>query len=170
MLKIRLRRVGKRHQPAYRVVVVEHTAPVQGSYLELVGTYNPRARQFAVNQDRVIHWLDRGAQPSERVAKLLTSTGVTHKLIVLPDFDRKPKRVSKKAPVEKAAPVAKVEEPAAATDEAPTVEETPSEVPAEQTAAETTETATEESAAVSTEEGSTPPEEAAVTEEEQPTV
>lgn len=106
MLKIRLRRVGKKNQPSYRVVVTEHTAPVQGSYLELLGSYNPRASTFLVKQDRVLHWLDHGAQPSERMAKLLKSAGVEHKLIVLPDYNRKPKRASKKAAPEATAPVA----------------------------------------------------------------
>lgn len=100
MLKIRLRRVGKKNQPSYRVVVVEHTAPVQGSYLELLGSYNPRATTFMVKEDRVLHWLNHGAQPSERMAKLLTHAGLTHKQISLPDYDRKPKRPPKKAPVE----------------------------------------------------------------------
>lgn len=118
MLKIRLRRVGKRNQPSYRVVVVEHTTKVQGSYLENLGNYNPRANEFAVKQDRVLHWLSVGAQPSERMAKLLTKAGVTHKQIVLPDYDRKPKRKSKKAQPE--APVA--EQPAEPTADEPTTD------------------------------------------------
>ncbi|MEK7461367.1 MAG: 30S ribosomal protein S16 [Patescibacteria group bacterium] len=146
MLKIRLRRVGKKNQPSYRVVVVEHTAPVQGSYHELLGSYNPRVRSFIVKQDRVLHWLDHGAKPSERLAKLLTSAGITHKHIVLPDYDRKPKQAPKKAAqaraeaaaqaaAKPAAPVAKVEvaseEPTISTTEAevaitePIVKETP---------------------------------------------
>lgn len=96
MLKIRLRRVGKRNQPSYRVVVVEHTQKSQGSYLEALGSYNPRAGIFAVKQDRVLYWLDNGAQPSERMAKLLTSINLKHKLISLPDYNRKPKRAPKK--------------------------------------------------------------------------
>ena len=128
MLKIRLRRVGKKNQPSYRIVVVEHTAPVQGSYLELLGSYNPRASVFKVNNDRVLHWLNHGAQPSERMAKLLKSAGVEHKLIVLPDYDRKPKHPPKKAPAVAATPA-----PAAAA---------PTEVvkPTEEAAPEVTET------------------------------
>ncbi len=99
MLKIRLRRIGKRHQPSYRIVVTEHTAPIQGKYLEPVGFYNPRAASntSTVKEDRVLHWLNNGAQPSERVTKLLIAHKVEHKLIELPDYSRKPKRVSKKA-------------------------------------------------------------------------
>lgn len=97
MLTIRLRRAGKRHQPAYRVVITEHTAPIQGKFLEVVGTYNPRARHFAVKEDRILHWLEHGAQPSERMAKLLVSSGIKHRLLALPDYDRKPKRSPKKS-------------------------------------------------------------------------
>lgn len=136
MLKIRLRRVGKRNQPSYRVVVVEHTKKVQGSYLEALGTYNPRARAFAVNEDRVLHWLDNGAQPSERIAKLLTSVKMKHKLINLPDYDRKPKRKSKKAQPEAAtveSAANETEEPVAETPAeevpTPTEETTPTEEP-----------------------------------------
>lgn len=100
MLTIRLRRAGKRHQPTYRVVITEQTAPIQGKFLEVVGTYNPRARQFAVKEDRILYWLDHGAQPSERMAKLLTTTGMKHRLLALPDYDRKPKRSPKKKATE----------------------------------------------------------------------
>lgn len=137
MLKIRLRRAGKRHQPTYRVVVVEHTAPAQGSYLEAVGTYNPRASQFAVNQDRVLHWLNNGAQPSERIAKLLSANGVKHKLIVLPDYSRKPKKQAKKAAPE--APKAAVAAEATPTEE-PAAEAAEPAQPDEQPAGETPET------------------------------
>lgn len=103
MLRIRLRRTGKRNQPSYRIVIVEHTAPVQGSYLEAVGHFNPRASQLTVNQERVTFWMDRGAQPSERIAKLLTNLGMKHGLLALPDFSRKPQRTKKRPAAEPAA-------------------------------------------------------------------
>lgn len=141
MLKIRLRRVGKRNQPSYRVVVVEHTKKIQGSYLEALGTYSPRARSFAVKEDRVLHWLNHGAQPSERMAKLLKTVGVKHKLIALPDYDRKPKRPSKKvAATTKVTPTA-ASEPSEGKTETPTdvsaetAETKPEETPAEATSA-----------------------------------
>lgn len=153
MLKIRLRRVGKKHQPAYRVVVVEHTAPIQGSYLENLGTYNPRAHTFTVKQDRVLYWLDHGAQPSERMAKLLTKEGVAHKLISLPDYDRKPKRPPKKAP-------------AAEAMAAPTTLPAAVEVPAvaSVTQAETAQAEITPEAPEATEGGSTPQHDAAAAE------
>ena len=79
MLKIRLRRTGAKKQPAYRVVVAESTAPRDGTFIENLGHYNPLTTPttFTVKEDRVREWLQRGAQPTERVARLLTSRGIT---------------------------------------------------------------------------------------------
>lgn len=137
MLRIRLRRIGKRHQPSYRVVVTEHTAPIQGKYLEALGSYNPLATQFSVDTERLQYWLDHGAQPSERIAKLLTHAGVSHKLIVLPDYSKKPVRLPKKAaPVQASAPAAPAEI-VATTDNA----DAASDVISEETSPETPEAA-----------------------------
>lgn len=154
MLKIRLRRAGKRHQPTYRVVIVEHTAPAQGSYLEAVGTYNPRASQFTVNQDRVLHWLNHGAQPSERMAKLLQKAGVKHKLIVLPDYDRKPKKAAKKAAPET---VPATTEPADQTGQTPAPEVSETDQSSEEPTT-STQTAEEESATEAAPAGESTPE------------
>lgn len=79
MLKIRLRRTGAKKQPSYRVVVAESTAPRDGTFIENLGHYNPLTNPttFVVKEDRVREWLGRGAQPSERVARLLTAHGIT---------------------------------------------------------------------------------------------
>ena len=78
MLKIRLRRTGAKKQPAYRVVVAESTSPRDGTFLENLGHYNPLTTPttFIVQEDRVREWLQRGAQPTERVARLLTARGI----------------------------------------------------------------------------------------------
>lgn len=78
MLKIRLRRTGAKKQPSYRVVVTESTAPRDGTFLEILGHYNPLTNPttFVVKEDRVREWLGRGAQPSERVARLLVKGGI----------------------------------------------------------------------------------------------
>jgi small subunit ribosomal protein S16 len=80
MLKIRLRRTGAKKQPSYRVVVAESTAPRDGTFLENLGHYNPLTdpTTFVVKEDRVKEWLSRGAQPSERVARLLNAHGITN--------------------------------------------------------------------------------------------
>jgi small subunit ribosomal protein S16 len=78
LLKIRLRRTGAKKQPSYRVVVAESTAPRDGTFLEILGYYNPLAdpTTFQVDPERTRQWLDRGALPTERVARLLTRSGV----------------------------------------------------------------------------------------------
>jgi len=78
LLKIRLRRIGAKKQPAYRVVVAESTSPRDGTFLEILGHYNPLTdpTTFVVKEERVREWLQRGAQPTERVARLLTSRGI----------------------------------------------------------------------------------------------
>jgi small subunit ribosomal protein S16 len=78
LLKIRLRRTGAKKQPSYRVVVAESTSPRDGTFLEILGHYNPLTEPttFQVKEDRVKEWLQRGAQPTERVARLLTKQGI----------------------------------------------------------------------------------------------
>lgn len=78
MLKIRLARVGKKKQPAYRVVIADSRAPRDGAFVEIVGHYNPRTEPttFEVDADKVRDWLFKGAQPTERVQKLLTARGI----------------------------------------------------------------------------------------------
>lgn len=73
MLKIRLQRQGKRHQPFYRLVVTEHTAPPQGKFTEILGTFNPVAKPKEVNlkEDRIAYWMSVGAKPSATVESLL---------------------------------------------------------------------------------------------------
>jgi small subunit ribosomal protein S16 len=78
LLKIRLRRTGAKKQPAYRLVIAESTAPRDGTFLEIVGHYNPLTNPttFEVKEERVREWLRRGAQPTDRVARLLTRRGI----------------------------------------------------------------------------------------------
>jgi len=78
MLKLRLRRTGAKKQPAYRLVVAESTAPRDGTFLENLGHYNPLTQPttFVIKEDRVRHWLERGAQPTDRVARLLAPLGI----------------------------------------------------------------------------------------------
>ncbi len=79
MLKIRLARVGKKRQPAYRVVIADARKPRDGAFVEIVGHYNPRTEPttFEVDEDKVKDWLSKGAQPTERVGKLLAAKGIS---------------------------------------------------------------------------------------------
>ncbi|HYZ46071.1 MAG TPA: 30S ribosomal protein S16 [Actinomycetota bacterium] len=77
MVKIRLKRVGKRKQPSYRVVVAEARSPRDGRNIESIGSYDPRREpsEIRIDNDRALFWLQRGAQPSAPVAKLLRISG-----------------------------------------------------------------------------------------------
>lgn len=77
-VKIRLRRVGAKKQPSYRLVATDERSPRDGRFLEIVGHYNPLTdpATLSVNEERVLHWLSQGAQPSDTVAKLLSKTSV----------------------------------------------------------------------------------------------
>ncbi|PIV90413.1 30S ribosomal protein S16 [Candidatus Gracilibacteria bacterium CG17_big_fil_post_rev_8_21_14_2_50_48_13] len=76
MLRIRLTRVGKRNNSHFRVVVAEHSRPVKGKFLELLGTYNPIKKDIVLNKERIAHWISNGAAPSQTVARLLKNNGM----------------------------------------------------------------------------------------------
>jgi small subunit ribosomal protein S16 len=77
-VKIRLMRVGKKKQPTYRVVVADGRSPRDGRFIEIIGRYAPRDEPSAVeiDADSALAWLRKGAQPTERVQKLLAAAGV----------------------------------------------------------------------------------------------
>lgn len=76
-VKLRLIRMGKKKQPTYRVVAADARAPRNGRFIEAVGTYEPRAEpsRILIDGDKALRWLRSGAQPTERVEKLLKITG-----------------------------------------------------------------------------------------------
>ena len=78
MVRIRLRRTGRNRTPTYRIVVADSKSPRDGKFLEIVGQYNPRQGENAVNlkADRVHYWMDNGALPSDTVRSLLRRAGV----------------------------------------------------------------------------------------------
>jgi small subunit ribosomal protein S16 len=77
MVKIRLRRMGAKKQPVYRVVVADARSPRDGRFIETIGHYNPRTEPvtFEIKEDRVLHWLGVGAQPTEAIHGLLKKRG-----------------------------------------------------------------------------------------------
>ena len=77
-VRIRLRRVGSRKNPVWRIVVADRRAPRDGRAIETIGHYNPQTEPsvIAVDADRARYWLEHGAQPSRTVAVLLRSAGV----------------------------------------------------------------------------------------------
>jgi small subunit ribosomal protein S16 len=76
-VKIRLMRMGKKKQPTYRVVAADSRSPRDGRFIEILGTYEPRAEPSVILIDtaKAVRWLVKGAQPTERVAKLLETSG-----------------------------------------------------------------------------------------------
>ena len=79
-VKIRLRRIGRKKAPVYRIVVADSKSPRDGRFIEIIGQYAPRqtdkALALVVKQDRANHWLDVGAQPTDTVRSLLRRAGV----------------------------------------------------------------------------------------------
>ncbi|MGI6423515.1 MAG: 30S ribosomal protein S16 [Candidatus Dojkabacteria bacterium] len=78
MLKIRLKRTGKRRQPHYRIVVMDSDSPRDGKTIEEIGYYNPRNNPtiFDIDKEAAKKWLERGAQPSDTVAQYLVKLGL----------------------------------------------------------------------------------------------
>lgn len=72
---IRLARHGKKNSPFYRVVATNKRAPRDGSFLEVLGTFNPKNKQIQVDKERIQHWLSKGAVASQTVEKLLAKAG-----------------------------------------------------------------------------------------------
>ena len=80
-VKIRLRRTGRKKQPLFRIVIADSRSPRDGKFIEVVGQYAPRQGENALNlkTERVNHWLDNGAQPTDTVRSLLRRAGVLKK-------------------------------------------------------------------------------------------
>lgn len=76
MVRIRLRRMGAKKSPFYRIVVADQQSPRDGRFIEIIGTYDPKGSVVDVKADRVSFWLGNGAQPSDSVVKLLKTAKV----------------------------------------------------------------------------------------------
>ena len=79
MVRIRLRRIGLRGQPTYRIVAADKESPRDGRFLEILGVYNPRTNPATIKlkEDRVYHWMKNGALPTESVGQIFKTAGVT---------------------------------------------------------------------------------------------
>jgi small subunit ribosomal protein S16 len=82
-VKIRLRRMGKRGQPFYRVVVADSRSPRDGRFIETLGYYNPRTDPptVKIDEEKALLWLSRGAQPTETAESLLEKQGIMSKFL-----------------------------------------------------------------------------------------
>lgn len=127
MLIIRLQRTGKKNQADFRIVLAEKTAPVQKKFTEILGSYNPRKKDFKAKEDRLKYWINQHVQISPTVHNLLVSKGLLDKPKVKAFNTPKKEEVKAEAPAsastaEAAAPA---EEAPAAVPEAPAAESAP---------------------------------------------
>lgn len=81
MVKIRLRRIGAKNQPSYRLVAADSRAPRNGAFINILGHYNPLTEPatVVVDEEKVLYWLGKGAQPTATAARLLAKAGVLEK-------------------------------------------------------------------------------------------
>ena len=149
-LKIRLARGGAKKRPFYRIVVAEAASPRDGRYVERVGTYNPMVpkdhdQRLILNGERISFWMSKGAQPTDRVHKMLASAGLMEAPVIR-DQPKKSAPGKKRADREAAAAdaaataaeaaAAEAAAAEAAAAEAAPAEEAPAEAPAEEAVAE----------------------------------
>ena len=80
-VKIRLKRMGSKERPFYRIVVADSRSPRDGRFIETVGTYNPltQPEQVTLKEEAIMGWLNNGAQPSDTVRNILSKEGVMKK-------------------------------------------------------------------------------------------
>ena len=145
-LKIRLARGGAKKRPFYRIVVAEASAPRDCRYVERVGTYNPMVpkehdQRLTLNGERITYWMGQGAQPTERVQKMLAAAGLAGAPVIREQPKKSApgkKRAEREAEAAEAAAAAAEDaaaDEAAAPEEAAPVEEAPAEeAPAEEAA------------------------------------
>ena len=136
-VKLRLMRMGKKKQPTYRVVAADSRSPRDGRFIEIVGTYQPRQDPsvIEIDNDKAVHWLKNGAQPTERVEKLLKISGAWEAFTgVAPEVPPVPEPTPNKGytpPAPPKPPKAAEEAPAEASDDS---EDAAEDAPAEDAA------------------------------------
>lgn len=134
MIKLRLRRMGAKKQPSYRIVAAESTKPRDGRFIEIIGHYDPKTDPYTlrVDEERAKYWLDHGAQPTETVRALLVKSGVlepyqgppTHSSSEGPKQESKAAAAAEPSAEDAEDEPAQVEEPAAAEEPAEDSEST----------------------------------------------
>ena len=110
MLRIRLRRAGKKNYAQYRIVVTDSRNPIQGKFISRLGHYNPHTKKVKINSEELLEWLGKGAKPSNSVAKLLEKNKIKHPSIKV--VQRPPRQPKKKEEPTKTPPPGKNDQPA----------------------------------------------------------
>ena len=166
MVKIRLRRVGSKKRPSYRLVVADARAPRDGAFISIIGHYNPLTdpETVVIDEEKARYWLEQGAQPTDTAARLLAKAGIieeteTRKEKIKAAIAAKPKASKKKAKtgVTEEPETSKEEPEASITEEPETSKEEPEASITEETetSEEQTEIIKEEPEASTTEETET---------------
>ena len=103
MLKIRLQRAGRKRMPVYRIVVAEHSMPIQGRFKEKLGSFvsGKKTETLNINVERVKYWISVGAQPSQTMARLLVDQGIKEAQKFIAARTQKPKKETPKPEVKK---------------------------------------------------------------------
>ena len=85
MVKIRLRRVGAKKKPSYRLVATDSRAPRDGAFIDIIGHYNPLTdpETVVINEEKALYWLRQGAQPTVTAARLLSKVGIIEKFKII---------------------------------------------------------------------------------------
>ncbi len=141
-MKIRLARGGSKKRPFYSIVAADSRMPRDGRFIEKLGTYNPllpkdSEERVKMNMERVEYWLGQGAQPTDRIQRMLEAAGTLEKKERNNPQKAEPGAKAKERAEEKAAKVAEAAEADAAPAEEPAAEEAPAEeAPAEDAPAE----------------------------------
>ncbi|MBV1866922.1 MAG: 30S ribosomal protein S16 [Marinosulfonomonas sp.] len=131
-MKIRLARGGSKKRPFYRIVAADSRMPRDGRFIEKLGTYNPllpkdSEERVKMDIDRIKHWLGEGAQPTDRISRMLEAAGVLEKKTRNNPNKGKPGEKAEARVQEKADKAAAAAEAAAAPKEEPVAEEAPAE-------------------------------------------
>ncbi|MGD1924725.1 MAG: 30S ribosomal protein S16 [Paracoccaceae bacterium] len=140
-MKIRLARGGSKKRPFYRIVAADSRMARDGRYIERLGTYNPllpkdSEDRVKMDMERVQHWLDHGAQPTDRIARMLEAAGVKEKSERNNPQKAEPGNKAKARTEQKAEKAAAAAEAAKEADAAPAEEAPAEDAPAEEAAAE----------------------------------
>lgn len=158
MVKIRLKRMGYKKNPIFRVIVIDSRSKREGAPIEELGYYNPKRKEMKLNKEAALEWIKKGAQATETVQYLINNCNDEGGLVVKEKAKKLSKKAQAKLEAEKEAKAAKEAEEKAAKEAAKAAEKEAKEAakaeaaaPAEEAVAEVTEEVTEEVVAEATE-------------------
>lgn len=134
MLRIRLSRTGRKNFPSYRIVIAEHSAPIKGKFIEIVGHYIPSRdpKVFEYDADKINAWIAKGAKPTDTVASLLKNAGMSGMEPYIEPKNKQKKKKKEEEPEETPAATPATED----GDDKPAEESAKEETPAKDESAE----------------------------------